>query len=451
MDSKFRILWFSNGTHVPTGYGTVTKNVVERLKARGWNIEVCAFWGLEGSALNMNGVRVYPKMFSQYGEDALKFVTHVRKPSLVITLYDIWVGRHFLPKLPTRWAAYVPIDHDPIPPPVLEPLRGSYQPIAMCKYGARKIEEAGLSSITIPHGCNTDVFKPLDRKKLRAKFFEKEKERFENAFIVGVNAANKGLRKDFPRMLAAFRIFLDRNPEAKKDSFIYLNTWLQFPEGMDINALVAKFGLQKHAIIVDQWKKYTGMSEQEMAEFYSTCDVFLNLARGEGFGLPIIESQACGIPSICTDFSSMTELVKGHGWLIPYTDLDMTFLQSYMALANVGKAATAIEEAYKSPTKTRNLGTKSRAFALAYDYEKKILPLWENWLSKVEEESTKSFEMPNVLLKKGDKLENKPQRGTNNNPPIDQTQKASQEGHAANTDKQTAAEMPKRGLHNGPD
>jgi glycosyltransferase involved in cell wall biosynthesis len=41
--------------------------------------------------------------------------------------------------------------------------------------------------------------------------------------------------------------------------------------------------------------------EREMAEFYGRCDLFVFSSRGEGFGLPALESMAVGCPVLTTD------------------------------------------------------------------------------------------------------------------------------------------------------
>jgi len=41
--------------------------------------------------------------------------------------------------------------------------------------------------------------------------------------------------------------------------------------------------------------------EREMAEFYGRCDLFVFSSRGEGFGLPALESMAVGCPVVTTD------------------------------------------------------------------------------------------------------------------------------------------------------
>jgi glycosyltransferase involved in cell wall biosynthesis len=40
------------------------------------------------------------------------------------------------------------------------------------------------------------------------------------------------------------------------------------------------------------------MTDKELAKCYSACDVTLGIGSGEGFGFPLAESLACGVPVI---------------------------------------------------------------------------------------------------------------------------------------------------------
>jgi glycosyltransferase involved in cell wall biosynthesis len=48
---------------------------------------------------------------------------------------------------------------------------------------------------------------------------------------------------------------------------------------------------------------------KEQAEFYSSLDVFATPALIEGFGIPLLEAQACGTPVICFNRTAMPEVV----------------------------------------------------------------------------------------------------------------------------------------------
>jgi glycosyltransferase involved in cell wall biosynthesis len=59
------------------------------------------------------------------------------------------------------------------------------------------------------------------------------------------------------------------------------------------------------------------MAEDQLRTWYRSLDVLLNATYGEGFGMPIIEALACGIPVIGTESTAMTEKIPaGAGWLV---------------------------------------------------------------------------------------------------------------------------------------
>jgi len=51
---------------------------------------------------------------------------------------------------------------------------------------------------------------------------------------------------------------------------------------------------------------------------YRAADCYVTATRGEGLALPIIESLACGIPVIATNWSAYTDFINdSNGWLVP--------------------------------------------------------------------------------------------------------------------------------------
>lgn len=92
-NQKLKVLWWSNGLHVGTGYGVQTNNVVFRLQKQGIDVRVAANYGQQGTALDYNGVKQYGTSgLSELGEDDLKCVIDNWKPHVLVTLYDVWLG-----------------------------------------------------------------------------------------------------------------------------------------------------------------------------------------------------------------------------------------------------------------------------------------------------------------------------------------------------------------------
>jgi len=64
----------------------------------------------------------------------------------------------------------------------------------------------------------------------------------------------------------------------------------------------------------------------DLASLYRSCDAFVMPTRAEGWGLPVIEAMACGLPVIVTGYSGLTEFATNeNAYLIDYkmTDIGM--------------------------------------------------------------------------------------------------------------------------------
>lgn len=62
------------------------------------------------------------------------------------------------------------------------------------------------------------------------------------------------------------------------------------------------------------------LGTEAMPALYKACDAFVLPTRGEGWGLPIIEAMASGLPTIATNFGGQTEyMTKENSWPLPFT------------------------------------------------------------------------------------------------------------------------------------
>jgi hypothetical protein len=86
--------------------------------------------------------------------------------------------------------------------------------------------------------------------------------------------------------------------------------------GINLSELGASVGIPEDRLLfVDQYAYRLGLAPDGMAKLYRAFDVLAAPSRGEGFGIPVIEAQACGVPVIVSNFSAQPELV-GDGWLV---------------------------------------------------------------------------------------------------------------------------------------
>ena len=71
-----------------------------------------------------------------------------------------------------------------------------------------------------------------------------------------------------------------------------------FYEGQTLGDLIRK--LRKHPEAPEIEYLDSELSPEEMVGLYTACDCLVHPYRGEGFGLPVLEAMACGLPVICT-------------------------------------------------------------------------------------------------------------------------------------------------------
>lgn len=327
------------------------------------------------------GIPVLPGLGGEYGNGSLPH--HAKHffgadGGLIVTLMDVWVLSAQM-AAEMDMACWVPIDHDPAPPDVIEffTVTGAI-PIAMSRFGQRQLEQ--FDPLYVPHAVDTEVFRPLERAEVR-----KATGVDEDVFLVGMVAANKGRpsRKSFQEALEAFRLLRERHDNAR----LYLHTTLDpnYSQGEDIMALVESLQITDSVLVADQYRQaFNPLPAAKMAQVYSSFDVLLNPAQGEGFGIPIIEAQACGIPAIVTDFSAMSE-VCGSGWKVG-TRPRWTGQRSWQAYPDVAGIADALEDCYAmSPAERREIAAKAREHALGYDIKRVMAEHMLPALAEVEE------------------------------------------------------------------
>jgi glycosyltransferase involved in cell wall biosynthesis len=111
------------------------------------------------------------------------------------------------------------------------------------------------------------------------------------------------------------------------------------------------------------------LSERELVGLYRTCDVLVLPYRGEGFGLPILESMACGVPAIvtnggaCLDFCNEQNslLVRAGKRYLPKSLLGPleTVHRPWVYEVDVRHLAETLRHAYEHPAEMRALGMKA--------------------------------------------------------------------------------------------
>lgn len=194
--------------------------------------------------------------------------------------------------------------------------------------------ESGGKVRTVGAACPAAdaAFQPMDREAI------KKSVGLENFKIIGTVMRNQR-RKLFPDLFGAFRAFLD---EYKRDDILlYCHT--SYPDmGWDIPKLLLQYGLASKVLFTYVCKEcghvhpnffndvvvhcprcknisagmanvQTGVDNQVLAAIINMFDVYVQWANSEGFGMPLVEAAACGVPVIAVDYSAMSDAVRQVG------------------------------------------------------------------------------------------------------------------------------------------
>lgn len=387
--SRAGIVIHSNAPWAGTGYGVQAANLTRQIKNTGRAVTFSSNYGLYGGVTAWEGVEVLPNGYHPYSCDILTAHTQHAKqthgvPTALLTLFDTWVYDGANIDGIDLVASWVPVDHLPVPPKVLSwSQRDQVLSIAMSQFGLSQLQRAGVDAQYAPHSVDTATFRPgatvdgaTGRELLNIP---------DDAFVVGMVAANKGsnpIRKAFGEQLLALSEFMARHT----DVVAYLHTESRGAAmGIDLKALASACGIPDDRIVfVDQWAYYAGLDPQTLAAIMGAFDVHLLCSRGEGFGVPVLETAACGVPSIVSDFSSQPELVDGSGWLAtvqPYWDAGSS---AWFCTPLVHSIVEQLEDAYACA----DMGARkaaARNHALQYEHGKVFQEHWTSILDLIDE------------------------------------------------------------------
>jgi len=379
-----KILWSSNAIWDHTGYGVQAKYALPRFIKLGHEVAQFAWHGLQGSRLKWGDIWMYPLAFDLWGNDIIGAHAHDFGADLVISLQDIWVLPDDYPERlgGVPWACWFPVDQAPVPPKVLAMAKRAHYPITYSRFGQEEMRRAGLECRYIPHGVDCDVFKPLDRAECRERL-----EWPESPFVVAMVGTNKGVpsRKGFPEALMAFKLFHDRHD----DAMLYLHCLEDDRRGgLRFDWLMRSIpDFPVDAVrFVDQYHYIVGLPDVYMADAYNAADVLLQPSYNEGFGIPLLEAQACGTPVLATDWTSMPELVFA-GRTIERLQPFYWALGGWGMIPSVESIVEGLEWAYDTLGSEQGrewLATNARRGAMQYDWDKVVERHWKTFLEEVE-------------------------------------------------------------------
>ena len=163
----------------------------------------------------------------------------------------------------------------------------------------------------LPHGTDTHIFYPRDKAEARKTFIHTvtggdPMEVKDNVFLVGIVGTNSA-RKDWELGLRVCQELLKRG--------VNVGLWAHTNSvtgHWDIKGLAKAYGMMGRIIPTN-----IDLTDEQMAEAYSACDVTLAIGLGEGWGLTLTDSLACGVPVVCAKYAGATDYMPAEMMVEP--------------------------------------------------------------------------------------------------------------------------------------
>lgn len=384
-----KYLLMSTSPSITTGYGIVSNNLMKGLLKKNLDIKML---GLQTIG-HPKEEWLLPIMDDIYGKDALNFYINLFKIKYLITIIDNWVpSYHYLPELiknlNCKHICHVTANSIPLSPFLINRIKNADFWVAPSKFVEKLLLDAfDKEKIKyIPHGVNTEILKPLSNEEIE---MHKNLLGYKDKFVFLSVGTNTGLQKNWAGLFYAYKIFLQNNPDAN-DVILHCHTGMHNPEGYDLELLAKRLGLKNVFFI--NIPLNAGTPQEEMVKLYNVSNCHISASMGESFGLPVLESMACGIPQIFPNHTTGPELIGKSGLLVDLLKMKnkqefgfTTPLISDQYFVDPVDMAEKMEKIYKSEQLRKKFSKNAVKFAKEFDWEKKIIPKWMDFFNYVEE------------------------------------------------------------------
>jgi glycosyltransferase involved in cell wall biosynthesis len=407
-----KILAWCDTPTVPTGFGIVVKNLFRDLHIK-YDLEILGINYHGDTRYDTSKWFIYPA--SQYpdvlGFKKMEKVIPAVKPDVLILFQDIFHINEAWEKIKklapkAKIIIYFPIDGTPVNITWKTPIKEADAVITYTNFAKQAILEtfpdiSPESIYTLDHGVDTEVFKPLTEKEIRAIQTELG---WEDKFVI-LNVNRFQPRKLIPMTLRATALFTkgykkckcgnwywsgrqkcDLNgcgPEdileivpGRKDALLYLHMFPFEPgmgpgHGNSLQAHAYNAGYRNEdlsgrnqTLQINSEDIYQRPApENVINNVYNASCVNISTTVGEGFGFSLIESAASGTISIAPKQSAIPEVLGQHGHLIEnIAHFNMAMDNGHVRpLVDVRRVIEALEIEYQAWVANGKKPVKSKA------------------------------------------------------------------------------------------
>ena len=334
MSSKPRLLVLGHGIS-STGYGRVLSSICSRLRQKYTILQI----DLTGKKTlhDHSGWTIEPVQGVLNEQARQQCATYIEQfqPEILFMCHDPWLYKlhHQMLKAhrnTLKVIFYCPVEGPYQSPELVAELAAVDALVLYTNYGRRLIVDAfdqlPLHHISrpmidvLPHGVDTSQFFPLcpftsweERQRslsqARQILFPHRSE-LQDAFII-LNANYHRPRKRIDLTIQAFADFLHATPG---NIWLYLHVGEQEQKLLD---LAHRLGIGDRVLCTSAITPQRPVDDTLLNIIYNACDIGVNTATSEGWGLVAFEHAATGAAQIVPAHSACQELWQNHGLLVP--------------------------------------------------------------------------------------------------------------------------------------
>lgn len=334
-----------------------------------------------GEGLVEGDVRIHPvnaEGGDVLGSRATRELVAATEADVLVVHQDLWFfgayAREFAELRPeTRVVAWLPLDGDVVDAEVVRPLAGVDRVVVYTDWARRNLvrafqvlaaDDPSLVFPTvdvIPLAVDGEAFRPLggpsDRAALKAELFPSLEDP-ASAFVV-LNANRWRERKRLDLTLEGFAAFVRGKP---RDVVLCLHD-MHAPNLLDVDVtdFLADLGLSGRVILNPLGPRGAPVDDAALNRLYNACDVGLNTAMGEGWGLVSAEHAATGAPQVVPDHSACAEIWRGAAEVVPVA---RTYVPSFscfsMGEVSARDVAAGLERVYRDAAHHAGLAAAGR-------------------------------------------------------------------------------------------
>lgn len=372
MSYKKKVMICSEASFLNTGYANYTRNLLTYLHNTGkYELAELAAYGQrndpKGTRLPWKYYGVMPNKdfqpvnnaelkayenggIGQFGSFLFESACLDFKPDIVFDLRDFWMCE-FIDRSPFRnyfkWVLMPTVDAFPQARQWIDMYKRTDALFTYSEWAGDVLkEQAGENNITYfgtASPCPDAIYQKLNKVDCRESIGLPR-----DAKIVGTVMRNQR-RKLYPDLFKAFRLFLNKVKDPE-NYYLYCHTYYpdlgwDIPELLQDNDLISKVYFTY--LCKDTGKVFAsiycgpktqspftgnqsaemcnvrfGASTEQLCIINNCFDLYVQYANSEGFGIPLVEAAACGVPIAAVDYSAMSSIIKNlDGISLPYAAL----------------------------------------------------------------------------------------------------------------------------------